>query len=151
MPALDLDKPYREQDPLDVDDARTAARRASRMRRDAEATLIDAIDERATKEGVYRETLAKRMVTEKVEHGASSAREFAYGDPKVKKALTEFRIAEGMVDAAKERLKTLEGERSMLKSLIDWSSTIANVLRQAGGIRHEPDDPRTDNRAGAEH
>lgn len=139
---LDLDRPYKEADPLDMDDAREASRRSSRMRRDAEAELIRRVADRAEKEGAYRMELAKEIVRQKVEHGSTVAKEVAHGERPVFLALVEFKTAEGMVEASKERLKTLEGERSMLKSLIDWSSTIANVLRQAGGIRNEEDGRR---------
>lgn len=142
MSEYDLDAPYRLDDPLEQRDARLASRRVSQMRRDAEALLRSAVTTRATNEAAYREALAKAIVRAKVDHGASVARELAHEDAAVKKALREFRIAEGMVDAWKERLKSIEGERSMLKSLIDWSATIANVLRQAGGIAHEGGDRR---------
>ena len=130
---LELERPYKADDPLDMKDGREAARKLARMRRDAEAEMRRRIDERATKEGTYRQTLAKAIVTAKADHGASVARELAHEDAAVKKALVDFRVAEGMVDAMKERLRGLEGERSMLKSLIDWSATIANVLRQTSG------------------
>lgn len=137
---LELERPYRERDPLDMDDAREASRRVARLRRDAEAQLIRGVKDRATKEGDYRETLAKQIVVQKADHGSTVAKELAHDNADVKKALVEFKIAEGMVDAYKERVRGVEGERSMLKSLIDWSSTIANVLRQAGGIKHEERD-----------
>lgn len=137
----DLDAPYRMGDPLDMGDARKASRRASQMRRDAEALHRAAIKDAAEKEGTYRQALAKSIVTHKVNHGSTVAKELAHEDADVKKALVEYKIAEGMVQAWLQRLRTLEGERSMLKSLIDWSATIANVLRSAGGIRTEDDRP----------
>lgn len=136
---LDLEKPYRELgDPLEIDDARKAAHITARMRRRAEEELARRVQTRAEAEGDYREKLAKEIVIQKAEHGATAAKELAHQDAEVKKALIAFKVAEGMVVAAQERLKGLEGERSMLKSLIDWSATIMNVLRQTG----EEDDGR---------
>ena len=139
MPELDLERPYVERDPLDMDDAREAARRVTRLRRDAEAELRRRARGKAEKEGAYRELRATGILEEKAEHGATIAKELADGRSEVKKALVEWRIEDGLWDAARERVKGVEGERSMLKSLIDWSSTIANVLRSAGGIRNEPE------------
>jgi translation initiation factor 1 (eIF-1/SUI1) len=136
---LDLERPYRELgDPLEMDDAREAAHLTAKMRRRAEGELVTRIETRAEKEADYRATLAKEIVQQKVAHGSTVAKELAHQDSEVKKAFVEFKVAEGMVDAAKERLRGLEGERSMLKSLIDWSATIMNVLRQSGGHDSEP-------------
>ena len=136
---LDLERPYRERDPLDMDDAREAARRVSRLRRDAEGELRRQAQAKAEKEGAYRLARAKGILVEKAEHGSTVAKELADGREEVKKALVEWKVAEGLWDAARERVRGVEGERSMLKSLIDWSSTIVNVLRQSGGLRNEPD------------
>lgn len=130
---LDLNRPYAEQDPLDMDDAREAARRAAQLRRDAEAEYRRRIDVAAEAEATYRKLRSKAILAFKGDHGATVARDLADGDDKVAEALVEHLVSKGMVDAMKERLKTLEGERSMLKSLIDWSSSIANVLRQTSG------------------
>jgi hypothetical protein len=149
-PALDLEKPYRESDPLDVDDARQASRRASQMRRDAERERIDRGTKKAEAEVAYRKARATAIMRLKMEHGSTVAKELADGEDDVSPLLLEKMKADTLYDAAGERLKTLEGERSMLKSLIDWSSTIANVLRSSGGMRHEGADPREDNRAGSQ-
>jgi hypothetical protein len=148
--ALDLEKPYRESDPLDIDDARQASRRASQMRRDAERERIDRGKKKGEAEVAYKKARAVAIMRLKIEHGATVAKELADGDDEVAPYLLKKMEADTLYDAAGERLKTLEGERSMLKSLIDWSSTIANVLRHTGGMRHEGADPREDNRAGSE-
>jgi hypothetical protein len=147
---LDLEKPYRESDPLDLDDARAASRRASQMRRDAERSLIERGDAKADAEVDYKKARAVAIMRLKIEHGATVAKELADGEDDVSPKLLAKMKADTLYDAARERLKTLEGERSMLKSLIDWSSTVANVLRSTGGMRYEEGDPRADNRAGAE-
>lgn len=143
--AYDLDRPYREADPLDMADAREASRRVSRMRRDAEQLHRRSVSERAEAERSYRELRATAMLRLRVPKEGEKAppatllRELADGESEVAAALERLRIAEGMVDAWRERLRSIEGERSMLKSLIDWSSSIANVLRQAGGMRDDPE------------
>jgi hypothetical protein len=55
---LDLETPYRESDPLGMDDARAASRRASQMRRDAERSLIERGDEKADAEVDYKKARA---------------------------------------------------------------------------------------------
>ena len=131
---LDLERPYKELgDPLDMNDARRAAHVAAKMRRAAEADLRERVQTLATAEGDYRQKLARRIVTEKATHGATVAKELAHEDSAVRQALIDYRIAEGMVAASQQRLRGLEGERSMLKSLIDWSAMIVNVLRQTSG------------------
>lgn len=132
---LEIERPYKQEDPLDMDDARKASRRSSQLRRDAEADLRQAINDRAEKEGRYRKLLAKEIVRKRAEHAATLAVDLAKGEDDVRAAMIDFRIAEGMVDAHKERLKTIEGDRSQLKSLIDWSAGIANILRE------QPDQP----------
>lgn len=136
---LDLERPYREQDPLDMDDARLASRRVSRLRRDAEAQLVKRAREKGEKESEYRRLRSIAITEARADGPATTAKEMADGDAEVRRALIEWKVAEGMYDAARERVKGVEGERSMLKSLIDWSSTITNVLRQSGGMKHEPD------------
>lgn len=128
---LELDRPYKQGDPLDLDDARKASRRCSELRRAAEAELRNAVEECGRKEGAYRQALAKEIVTKRQEHPATVAVDLAKGEKNVNEALVAFRIAEGMVDAHKERLRTIEGERSQLKSLVDWSASISNVLAHA--------------------
>lgn len=132
---LELERPYQQQDPLDMDDARLASREISRLRRRAEGDYRKAIEERASKEAEYRSALAKAIVRLKVDNASSAAAELARGDDTVKKALIDFRVAEGMVKAQEQRVLGVEGERSMLKSLIDYSARVAWLLQE----RETPD------------
>lgn len=127
---LSLERPYeRGQDPLDMDDAREAARRVSRLRRDAEAEFIAATEAAASAESAYRQALAKRIVELRAESvGTTEAQERARGD--CAKEMTAFRVAEGMLKAWDQRLRGIEGERSMLKSLIDYSAKVAFLLQE---------------------
>lgn len=120
---LDLEAPYRLNDPLEMDDARRASRRVAEIRRDAERAHREAVEAKADAERDYREAYAKEIVRLKADGEASTtAAERARGEDNVKDKLRAFRLAEGMVDAAKERLRGVEGERSLLKSLIDASA-----------------------------
>lgn len=130
---LDLERPYREQDPLDMDDARAASRRVSRLRRDAEAQLVKRAREKGEKESEYRRLRSIAITEARADGPATTAKEMADGDSKVRKALVEWKVAEGMYDAARERVKGVEGERSMLKSLIDWSARINEEMRERMG------------------
>jgi membrane protein involved in colicin uptake len=126
---LTLNAPYQQDDPLEMSDAREASRRMTRIRRDAEAEFRAAIVDRAKKEAAYRQALAEAIVRIKAEGSSSTeATERARGDASVKKALIDFRVAEGMVKAHEERLRGCEGERSQLKSLIDYSARVAQLL-----------------------
>lgn len=142
MSGLDLEKPYRELgDPLAIEDARRAAHITAQMRRRAEEELEKRYRDAAEKEAKYRKELSKVIVKKKADHGSTVAKELALEDENVSKLFIEWKVAEGLVEAGKQRLKGLEGERSMLKSLIDWSATIMNVLRQSGGAQSEPPNP----------
>jgi hypothetical protein len=118
-----IDEPYQLNDPLEMDDARRASRRVAEIRRDAENEHRRAVQAKADAEREYRQALAIEIV--RLKNGGESstaATERARGEDAVKDKLREFRVAEGMVDAAKERLRGIEGERSLLKSLIDASA-----------------------------
>lgn len=132
---LELERPYQQQDPLDMDDARLASREISRLRRRAESDYRKAIEDRAHKEAEYRAALSKAIVRLKVDNASSAAAELARGDDTVKQALIDFRVSEGMVKAQEQRVLGVEGERSMLKSLIEYSARVAWLLQE----RETPD------------
>lgn len=128
---LNIERAYKEGDPLDMDDAREASRRSSQMRRQAEADLRAAVENVGKNEGEYRKLLAQEIVRAKTEHGATAALDIAKGEKGVVKALVDFRVSSGMVDAAKERLRTVEGDRSQLRGLIDFSAGVRAVLHES--------------------
>lgn len=134
---LSIERAYSQGDPLDMDDAREASRRSSQMRRQAEADHRAAVEKVGQAEGEYRKLLSQEIVKAKADHGATAALDIAKGDSKVVKALIDFRVASGMVDAAKERLKTVEGDRSQLRGLIDFSAGVRAVLHES----HEAERP----------
>jgi hypothetical protein len=117
MPSADP-RPLTMTDPLDIEDARVASRRLAEQRREAEQTHELAVEYAAAKERDYRKALAQAFVT--VDGGTAAVRE-AQARASVADRSYERDVAAGMVRVAQERLRGLEGERSMLKSLLEMS------------------------------
>jgi hypothetical protein len=106
--------------PLEIDEARTAARRMAEQRREAENALQAQVERAAETERAYRKAFSTAFVNAE---GTAAARE---AEAKATSAdeCYERDLAAGMVKVQTERLRGLEGERSMLKSLTDWSSRL---------------------------
>jgi hypothetical protein len=104
--------------PLEIDEARLAARRMAEQRREAENALQAQVEKAADSERTYRKAFSAAFVTAE---GTAAARE---AEAKAASADECYQrdLDAGMVKVAMERLRGLEGERSMLKSLVDWSS-----------------------------
>jgi flagellar biosynthesis/type III secretory pathway protein FliH len=116
--------------PLDLDDARVAARKLATLRQDAEKQHEDAAAHAADMERDYRKGFARAYAEIRMDGaGAGEA------DVRAKGATADQGrdrdIARALERSALERLRGLEGERSMLKSLIDWSSRMRLDERQA--------------------
>lgn len=107
--------------PLDLDDARRAARRLAELRRDAEHEHERLVREAADAEHAYRLAYSAAML--KAEAPSAGAREAIAKAASAGEA-RDRDIAQGLAKAAVERLRGLEGERSMLKSLIEWSARL---------------------------
>ncbi len=118
--------------PLDLDDARRAARRLAELRRDAEQHHEDAIKAAAKAEADYRRAFARAIVS--IE-GRSAVEREAVAREQTAQESYERDLKLGLAKAAQERLRGLEGERSMLKSLIEWSARLdpSGAVAQAGG------------------
>jgi hypothetical protein len=112
------DGPLTLEQPLEIDDARRAARLLAQQRRDAEEWHQSLIRKAAASEEAYRKARAEAW-TDVV--GTAAERE-AYVDADTATQRKQRDIDAGMVKAAVERLRGLEGERSMLKSLVEWSA-----------------------------
>lgn len=123
-------RPLVLEDPLDVDQARHATRLMANQRREAERFLETVTREAADAEAAYRKGLAKAFAD--VDEGTAAFREAKARASVADLSLTRD-IKSGMVKVALERLRGLEGERSMLKSLIDWSSRIDEETRERIG------------------
>lgn len=118
------------EQPLDIDDGRKASRRLAEVRRDAEDEHEKAITTAANAEANARKAYAEAFIQAQ---GTAAEREAKARA----EAADEFRqrdITAGMVKVWAERLRGLEGERSMLKSLIDWSAREAERPAPDGQI-----------------
>lgn len=105
------------EQPLDIDDARRASRRLAELRRDAEQAHEDFTREAAEKEMAYRKAFAEAFIQAT---GTAAEREAVAKALAAEEAYARD-IAAGMVKVQVERLRGLEGERSQLKSLTEWS------------------------------
>ena len=109
---------YHLDNPLHGGEAREAAHRLSEIRRRAEAELEAAIEKAGATEAAYRKTLARAFVTV---DGATAAQREAAARSVASDAAYDRDLAAGMVKVCQERLRGLEGDRAMLRVLIEWS------------------------------
>lgn len=107
---------YLEQ-PLEIDEARLAARRLADQRRQAEKDIEEQVKLAAEMEREYRKAYAKAFVTA---IGTAGEREAIAKRESAPQAYDRD-IQAGMVKVLQEKLRGLEGERSMLKTLMEWS------------------------------
>ena len=105
------------KDPLSMGDAREASRQLALTRRATETELERQTVVAADKEFVYRRRLAEEII--KAE-GPVPVRE-ATAKAEASREARDRDIAQGMVRVLQERLRGLEGERAMLRALVDWS------------------------------
>lgn len=118
------------EQPLEIDDARRAARRLADVRRAAEDELQRMTEEAAEKERDYRKAFSQAFVNSG--EGTAAQREAAARAAVADKAY-ERDLAAGMVRVQIERLRGLEGERSQLKSLTEWSMRLQIDGREQTG------------------
>jgi hypothetical protein len=109
------------EEPLEIDDARRASRRLAGMRRDAEQAHEDFTRQAAEKEQAYRKAFAQAFIQAT---GTAAERE-AVAKSEASQEAYERDLAAGMVKVCVERLRGLEGERSQLKSLTEWSMRLS--------------------------
>lgn len=122
MPPLTLEELYAQADPLDLDDGRRAAHQQAKIQRQALAELENRVQDAAQAEHDYRIELAKRML--KLREAGTAATilsDIARGQEDIAEKKRERDIAEGMVTAQRERVRELEGERAMLRELLEYS------------------------------
>lgn len=105
---------------MSVQEAKALAHQIAVSRREAEKVLEACVNEAATATHAYRKGFAEAIV--KAE-GTQTVRE---AQAKAEAADLELKrdIARGMERVAQERLRGLEGERSILKTLMDWNSRL---------------------------
>lgn len=105
------------EQPLEIDDARRASRRLAEMRREAEDEHARLTTEAAEKERLYRKAYSQAFV----QTSGTAAEKEAKAKELSADECYERDLAAGMVKVQVERLRGLEGERSQLKSLVEWS------------------------------
>lgn len=115
-----MSAPLHLERPLEIDEARLAAKRMAEQRRAAEDALQLQVENAADAEREYRKAFSAAFVAAE---GTAAARE---AEAKAASADHCYArdLAAGMVKVQTERLRGLEGERSMLKSLLDWSARL---------------------------
>jgi hypothetical protein len=107
----------RLEQPLEIDDARRASRRLAELRREAEDSHAELTKEAAEAERVYRKKYAQEFIQATGTAGEREAKAKAGSADDA----YERDLKAGMVKVQVERLRGLEGERSQLKSLTEWS------------------------------
>jgi hypothetical protein len=115
--------------PLEIDEARLASRRMAEQRRAAEDDLQHRVETAAEAERLYRLAFSKAFIAAE---GTAAARE-AQAKAESADECYARDLATGMVKVQTERLRGLEGERSQLKSLTDWSSRLRLDEREVIG------------------
>ena len=113
--------PLTLEQPLEIDDARRAANRMATQRREAEANLEAQVEIAADHEAEYRKAYALAFIEAE---GTAEERK-AKAQSASRDEARQRDISAGMVKVCTARLRGLEGERSMLKSLIEWSQRMA--------------------------
>jgi hypothetical protein len=106
--------------PLEISEARLASRRMAEQRRAAEDALQGLVQDAAETERQYRLAFSRAFIAAE---GTAAARE-AQAKAESADECYARDLAAGMVKVQTERLRGLEGERSQLKSLTDWSSRL---------------------------
>ena len=105
------------EQPLEIDEARRASRRLAEIRRDTETQLEQRVEQAATRERDYRRAYSAAFIAAEGTAGEREAKAKAGSAQEC----YERDVAGGMVKVVLERLRGLEGERSMLRALVDWS------------------------------
>lgn len=121
------------EEPLSLDEARAASRAMASQRRAAEETLQALVEDAAHKEHAYRKAYADAIV--KADGTAEARKALALAE--CAREAMDRDISAGMVRVQTERLRGLEGERSLLKSLVDWSSRLRlDEQEHIGGVAY---------------
>ena len=115
--------------PLEIDEARTAARRMAEQRREAENALQAQVERAAETERAYRKAFSTAFIAAE---GTAAAREAEAKSASADECYARD-LAAGMVKVQTERLRGLEGERSMLRGLVEWSMRLRIDEREVVG------------------
>jgi hypothetical protein len=109
--------------PLDIEDARKAAYRASEVQREVEDLIRDASRKLAEAERAYRRRFAERIVQLHAEDGyaITMCGEIARGETDVSHLRYERDVAKGVLEAAQQQAFRRGADRRDLATLLDWS------------------------------
>lgn len=132
-PPLTIEQLYEQGDPLDLDDGRRAAHQQAKIQRRALDDLESRVGAAAGSELEYRKALAVEIIRLRSDGvPVTVAGDLARGDDGVA-ALKQARdLADGMVTAQRERVRELEGERAMLRELLEYSRRV--LTNPNGGL-----------------
>ena len=125
--ALTLEETFDLDDPLDISDAREAARTAATNRRRVRDELERQVKVASDAEGAYDRKLAATMVALRDQEPPTPTtilKEVARGDDDVIAARRKRDIEFGRLDLLKRELNGIEGERAMLRQLIEMSQRL---------------------------
>jgi hypothetical protein len=108
--------------PLEIQDAREAAYRASEKQREVEDQIVMASADLATAERAYRRRLSERIVELKADGTAVTAcRDIALGEQDVSNLRYDRDVAKGVLEAAQQQAYRRGADRSDVNLLLDWS------------------------------
>lgn len=108
--------------PWEFHEAEAKHQAASRASKEAEKFLKEAYRDWAIKEEAYHRGMAAKLAElEAAGKPATTSKELARGDKHVSHLKFESRVAEGVVEAAKQRAFAAQADRRAVEGLADWS------------------------------
>lgn len=108
--------------PLEIEDARDAAYRASELQRLVEDRIRQASRDLAEAERAYRKALAVRMLELRADgHAITACGDLARGDQRVADLRFNRDVAGGVFEAAKQEAFRRGSDRRDLDTLLNWS------------------------------
>lgn len=108
--------------PLEIEDARDAAHRASELQREVEDRMRSAARELAEAERVYRKKLSERILALRAEGvAATTCSEIARGEKDVADLRYERDVKAGVLEAAKQEAFRRGADRRDIDTLLNWS------------------------------
>jgi uncharacterized coiled-coil DUF342 family protein len=118
---LSLDRPFVFEEPLDMDEARTALKACSRNRKQAREWMQRAALDAAEKERDYRKARARAWPEVA---GTAEEKKDAVND-KTSDLRYARDVAVSVMKAALERIEEVDAERASLHKLVEWSMKVA--------------------------
>lgn len=107
------------ENPLEISDARRASHALAEQRREAERELERRVTKAAEDEKFARKELSRCFL---IAEGDTAAMREAHARALAADAFYQRDLSAGLVKACHERLRGLEGERSQLKTISEWSA-----------------------------